>query len=112
MQMELGTGKSRVRTCEWNSSADTQGSAEGGAGAAAGAGAEIPLQLLEETALEQGDAQKKDESPWEARAGAASVQGPVDPWGEQPMLEQLCWKDLRPCGGPTQGQGKDSGSCP
>ena len=25
--------------------------------------------------------------------------GPVAPWREEPMLEQVCWQDLRPCGG-------------
>ncbi|GAB0188687.1 hypothetical protein GRJ2_001334000 [Grus japonensis] len=42
-----------VRRCERNNSADTQVSAEGGAGGAAGTGAEIPLQPVEKTLVRQ-----------------------------------------------------------
>ncbi|GAB0181865.1 acid sphingomyelinase-like phosphodiesterase 3b [Grus japonensis] len=42
-----------VRRCERNNFADTQVSAEGGAGGAPGAGAEIPLQPMEKTMVRQ-----------------------------------------------------------
>lgn len=52
----------------------------------------------------RGMPKKKDVSPWEARAGAASMQGPVDPWREELMVEQLCWKTCGPVGDPDWGR--------
>jgi len=42
-----------VRICKRNSSVDTKVSEEGGGGGAPGAGAEIPLQLMEQTTVRQ-----------------------------------------------------------
>ena len=52
MQQKLQLER-RVRTCESNSPADPQVSAEGGGGDAPGAGAEIPLQPVGKTMVRQ-----------------------------------------------------------
>ncbi|GAB0184410.1 zinc finger and BTB domain-containing protein 5 [Grus japonensis] len=45
-------------------------------------------------------------TPWETCAGAGSWQ---DPWREEPRLEQVCWQDLWPHGGPTLEQSTPEG---
>ncbi|KAK4807043.1 hypothetical protein QYF61_018384 [Mycteria americana] len=78
-----------VRICERNNYADTKVSEEGGGGGAPGTGAEIPLQPMVKTMLEQVDVPKGGlVTPWRTHAAAASWQ---DLWARGgPMLEQCC----------------------
>ncbi|RMC09663.1 hypothetical protein DUI87_13449 [Hirundo rustica rustica] len=107
-----------VRLCERNNSADVKVSGEGGERGASGARAEIPLQpmvqdhgeaavslqpwevnggaeihlqLVEETHTGAGRCLKESVSLCEACAGAGSLQ---DLWREEPTLEHICWQDL------------------
>ncbi|GAB0181411.1 hypothetical protein GRJ2_000606400 [Grus japonensis] len=106
---------------ERNNSADTKASEEGGGGGAPGARAEIPLQPLEKTMVRQAvplqpmkvhgradiHLQPMEDPVLEQvktpEGGCDSVgsphwsrllAGPVDPWREEPTLEQVCWQDL------------------
>ncbi|GAB0181526.1 hypothetical protein GRJ2_000617900 [Grus japonensis] len=110
-----------MRICERNNSADTKVSEEGGAGGAPGSRAEIPLQPVEKTMvrqavppqpmeddgehrfhlqpvedsmLEQVDALKGGCDPVGSLFWRRLLAGPVAPWREEPMLEQVCWQDL------------------
>ncbi|XP_072707914.1 uncharacterized protein [Ciconia boyciana] len=116
LQMERG-----VRICERNSPADTKASEERGGGGAPGAGAEIPLQPLVKTMVRQAvplqpmevhggadihlqpvedptpervDAPKGVCDPMESPRWSRLLAGPVDPWREEPTLEQVCWQNL------------------
>ena len=106
-----------MRICEKNNHADTKVSE----GAGGGAGAEIPLQPMVKTMVRQAvPLQPMDvhggadthlqplEDPMPEQVGAPEggcdpvgsqhwsrfLAGPVDPWREEPMLEQVCWQDL------------------
>ncbi|GAB0178094.1 epimerase family protein SDR39U1 [Grus japonensis] len=110
-----------VRIRERNNSADTKVSADGGGGGAPGAGAEIPLQPLEKTMVRQAVPLQlmgadggtdihlqpmEDPTPEHVKAPEGGcdpvgsprwtklLAGPVAPWREEPMLEQVCWQDL------------------
>ena len=76
LQLERG-----VRTCERNSPADPQVSAEGGGGDAPGTGAEIPLQPVGKTMVRQAVLLQ----PMEVHGGADIHLQP----GEDPMPEQV-----------------------
>ena len=54
-------------------------------------GADIHLQPVEDPTPEQVDASEGGCNPM--RAHIETV-GPVDPWREEPTLEQVCWQDL------------------
>ncbi|CAM9267070.1 unnamed protein product [Bubo scandiacus] len=100
--------KRRVRMCERNNSADTKISEEGGGGGAPGARAEIPLQPLVQTMVgqavplqpvddptpEQVDVSEGGCDPLGSPCWSRLLAGPVDPWRQEPMLEQVCWQDL------------------
>ena len=90
-----------------NNSADTKVSAEGGGGGAPGAGAEIPLQPvedggelrfhlqpMEDPMLEQVETPQGGCDPMGSPRWSKLLAGPVDPWREEPMPEQVCWQDL------------------
>jgi len=104
-----------------NNSTDTKVSEEGGAGAAPGAGAAIPLQPIKKTLVrqavplqpmevhagadlhlqpvkeptpEQVDVSKGSCDPVGSPRWSRLLAGPVDPWREEPMLEQVCWQHL------------------
>ena len=117
-QLERG-----VRWSERNNSADTKISDKGGGGGARVARAEnLSLQLVMKTMVRQVVPLQPWRpmvehistcSPWKwfhAEAGGClkqdvalwgACQDPADPWRAEPMLEQVCWYDLWPCGGPT-----------
>ncbi|GAB0176233.1 AN1-type zinc finger protein 5-like [Grus japonensis] len=103
------------------SDGDIKVSEEGGAGGAPSVRAEIPLQPLEKTMVRQavplqpmevdGGADihlqpMEDPMPEQVEApeggcdlvGSLSwsrlLAGPVAPWREEPMWEQVCWQDL------------------
>ena len=74
-------------------------------------GAGIHLQPVEDPMLEQVDVPEGSCDPMESlclctllsapvalwrgdHAGAGFLAGPVAPWREEPMLEQVCWQDL------------------
>ena len=107
--------------CERNNAADTKVSEEGGAGGAPGAGAEIPLQPVvkamvrqavplqpmevnggadihlqprENPTPEQVVAPKGGCDPVGSPRWSRLLAGPVDPWREEPTLEQVCCQDL------------------
>ena len=112
-QLQLERG---VRICERNNPADTKVSEEGGGGGAPGARAEIPLQPVVKTMVRQAVPLQPMEvhggadihlhprwSRWMPEGGCDPVESPcwsrllaepVDPWREEPMLEQVCWQDL------------------
>jgi len=125
-----------VRLCERNNSAMPKVSAEGGAGGAPGAGAEVPLQPMEQTMVrqavplqpmevhegakthlqpredptpEQGDVPEGGCGPVEIPRWSRLLAELVDPWREKPVLEQVCWQDLWPHGGPTLEQSVPDG---
>ena len=110
-----------MRICERSNSADTKVSEEGGAGGAPGTRAEIPLQPLvqpmvrqavplqptevnggadlhlqpgEEPTPEQVDAPEEGCEPVGSPRWRRLLAGAVDPWREEPTLEQVCWQDL------------------
>ncbi|GAB0180448.1 AN1-type zinc finger protein 5-like [Grus japonensis] len=115
------SGITELGRCERNDSADTKASAEGGAGGAPGSGAEIPLQPMEKTMVRQavplqpmeddGGADihlqpMEDPTPEQVETPEGGcdpvgsprwsrlLAGPVAPWREEPMLEQVWWQDL------------------
>ena len=108
-----------VRICERNSSPDTKVSAEGEVGGAPGSGAAIPLQLMEKTMVRQAvplqpmevhcgadihlqtmedptplqvDTPEGGCDPMESPHWSRFLAGPVDPWREEPTLEQISWQ--------------------
>ncbi|GAB0182915.1 AN1-type zinc finger protein 5-like [Grus japonensis] len=108
-----------VRICERNNSADTKVTKEEGAGGAPGTGAEIPLQPLKKTmvrqavplqpmevtcgadihlqpeedpTLEQVEAPKGGCDPVGSPHWSRFLAGPVDPWREEPTLEQVYYR--------------------
>jgi len=110
-----------VRIWERNNSADTKVSEEGGGGGAPGSGADIPLQPVERTVVrqavplqpmevhggadlhlqpmedptpEQVDVPKGGCDSMESPRWSRLLPGPVDPWREEPTLEQVCWQGL------------------
>ncbi|RMB98764.1 hypothetical protein DUI87_24983 [Hirundo rustica rustica] len=108
--------KRGVRICERNM--HTQISGEGGEGAAPGIRAEVPLQPMVQPMARQlspcrhGGAQDAEihlqpmqdphQSTWMSKGGCDSMgsphlnmvlAGPVAPWREEPLLEQVCWPD-------------------
>ncbi|XP_075356581.1 uncharacterized protein LOC142409205 [Mycteria americana] len=124
VQLQLERG---VRICERNNSADTKGSEEGGAGGAPGAGAEIPLQPMvktmvrqavplkpmevhggadihlqpmEDPMLEQVAAPEGGCDPMGSLRCSRLLAGPVDPWREEPTLEQVSVRTCDPIGNP------------
>jgi len=117
-----GSQGRRVKLCERNNSADTQEREEGGGGGTPGAGAEIvPLKPLMKTMVRQAVPLKSMEvhsgtdihlqpmegtpcrSNWMPEGSWGPVgtprwsrllPGPVDPWREEPKLEQVYWQGL------------------
>ncbi|PKU45558.1 hypothetical protein llap_4132 [Limosa lapponica baueri] len=55
--------------------------------------ADIHLQSMEDPTPQQVDAQRKL-GPVESLCWSRLLAGSVDPWREEPTLEQVCWKDL------------------
>jgi len=110
LQQERG-----VRQCEQNYSADSKFSEEGGGGGAPGAGAEVPVQPMQKTMVKQAVRcspwrstveQISTCSPWrtthrrrwtpiggsdlvESPCWSRVLAGPVDPWRQEPMPEQV-----------------------
>ncbi|GAB0186948.1 EH domain-containing protein 4 [Grus japonensis] len=60
----------------------------------------IHLQPVEDPTLEQVEAPEGGCDAVGSLQWNKLVAGPVAPWREEPMLEQVCWQDLRPHGGP------------
>ncbi|GAB0206066.1 hypothetical protein GRJ2_003072200 [Grus japonensis] len=110
-----------MRRCERNNSADTKVSAEGGGRGAPSTREEIPLQPLEKTMVRQavllqpkevhGGAEiplqpVEDPRPEQVETPEGGcdpvgsprwsrlLAGPVAPWREEPMAEQVCWQDF------------------
>jgi len=109
-----------VRRCERNNSADTKVSEKGGGGGPPGIRAEIPLQPMEKTMVRQtvllqpvefpveqiytcSPGRTPHQSRWMPKGGCDPMGSPccskllpepLDPWREEPMLEQVCWQDL------------------
>ncbi|GAB0188269.1 EH domain-containing protein 4 [Grus japonensis] len=131
--------ETRVRICERNSPAATKVSAEGGGGDAPGARAEIPLQPVEKTMVRQAvhlqpmedDGEqistcslwrtpcqsrwrhlKEAVTLWVSPCWSRLLAGPLAPWRQDTMLEQVCWQDLWPHGGPTLEQSGPEGLHP
>ncbi|PKU46219.1 hypothetical protein llap_3443 [Limosa lapponica baueri] len=81
---------------------------EGGGGGAPGARAEIPLQPVEKTMVkqalplqpvedtmpEQVVVPKGSCDPIESPCWSKLLAGSVDPWRQEPTLEQVSWQDL------------------
>ncbi|GAB0187307.1 AN1-type zinc finger protein 5-like [Grus japonensis] len=57
-------------------------------------GTDIHLQPMEDPTLEQGDAPEGGCDPMRSPHWSRLLAGPVAPWREKPMLEQVCWQDL------------------
>ncbi|GAB0206511.1 epimerase family protein SDR39U1 [Grus japonensis] len=57
-------------------------------------GAEIPLQPVEDPTPERVEAPEGDCDPVGSPRWSKLLAGPVDPWREEPTLEQVCWQDL------------------
>ncbi|GAB0208580.1 AN1-type zinc finger protein 5-like [Grus japonensis] len=57
-------------------------------------GADIHLQPMEGPMLEQVEAPEGGCGPVGSPHWSKLLAGPVDPWREDPMLEQVCWQDL------------------
>jgi len=109
-----------VRICERNNSADTKVSEGGGGGAPSTrsevplqpveqtmvrqavplqpmevhGGADIHLQLMEDPTPEQVDVPEGGSDPVGSLCWSRLLAGPVAPWREEPMLEQVCWQGL------------------
>ncbi|GAB0180460.1 EH domain-containing protein 4 [Grus japonensis] len=60
----------------------------------------VPLQPMEDPTPEQVDAPEGGCDPVGSPRCSRLLAGPVDPWREEPTLEQVCWQDLGPHGGP------------
>ncbi|GAB0205043.1 EH domain-containing protein 4 [Grus japonensis] len=61
------------------------------------------LQPMEDPMLEQVDAPERGCDPVGSPRWSKLLAGPVDPWREEAIPEQVCWQDLRPYGGPHTG---------
>ncbi|OPJ73482.1 hypothetical protein AV530_005823 [Patagioenas fasciata monilis] len=110
-----------MRICERDNFADTKVSEEGGAGGAPGTGVGIPLQTMVQTmvrqvvplkpmevhsrvdtylypmkdpTLEQVDTPERGCDTMETPCWSKILAGPLDPWRDEPTLEQVCWQDL------------------
>jgi len=105
-----------VRKCERKNSADTKVSEEGGAPGTRAeiplqpmkktmvrqavplqplevhSGADIHLQPMEDSMSEQVDAPEGGCDPMGSPRWSRLLAGPVDPWREEPRLEQVCWQ--------------------
>ncbi|GAB0189092.1 AN1-type zinc finger protein 5-like [Grus japonensis] len=57
-------------------------------------GAEIPLQPMEDPMPEQVEAPEGGCDPMGSPRCSRLLAGPVDPWREEPTLEQVCWQAL------------------
>ncbi|GAB0185838.1 AN1-type zinc finger protein 5-like [Grus japonensis] len=57
-------------------------------------GAEIPLQPMEDPTLEQVEVPEGGCDPMGSLHWSRLLAGPMDPWKEVPMLEQVYWQDL------------------
>ena len=57
-------------------------------------GADIHLQPVEDPTLEQVEAPEGGYDPVGSLRWSRLLAGPVTPWREEPMLEQVCWQDL------------------
>ncbi|KAJ7416059.1 hypothetical protein BTVI_36392 [Pitangus sulphuratus] len=128
-------GERRVKICEKDSLADSKIHAAGVGGGVPGNRREIPLQSVVKTMLRQlcpcspwrstGE-QLSTRSPWRTPCRSrwmpeggydlvgnpywrTLTEGPVVPWREKPMLEQICWQDLWPHGGPRLEQSVPEG---
>ncbi|KAK4810960.1 hypothetical protein QYF61_014432 [Mycteria americana] len=75
-------------------------------------GADIHLQSMEDPMPEQVDAPKGGCDPVESLCWSRLLAEPVNPRREETMLEQGCWQDLWPHGGPTLEQSIPEGLHP
>ncbi|GAB0206070.1 tRNA:m(4)X modification enzyme TRM13 [Grus japonensis] len=57
-------------------------------------GAEIPLQPMEDPRPEQVETPEGGCDPTGSPRWSRLLAGPVAPWREEPMAEQVCWQDL------------------
>ncbi|GAB0185600.1 AN1-type zinc finger protein 5-like [Grus japonensis] len=57
-------------------------------------GADIHLQPVENPTLEQVEVPQGGCDPMGSPHWSELLAGPVDPWRQEPMLEQVCWQDL------------------
>ncbi|GAB0203369.1 AN1-type zinc finger protein 5-like [Grus japonensis] len=57
-------------------------------------GANIHLQPMEDSMMEQVFAPEGGYDPVGSSCWSKLLAGPVDPWREEPMPEQVCWQDL------------------
>jgi len=57
-------------------------------------GADIHLQPVEDPTPKQVDAPEGGCDPVESPRWSRLLPGPVDPWREEPTLEQVYWQDL------------------
>ncbi|GAB0208767.1 AN1-type zinc finger protein 5-like [Grus japonensis] len=57
-------------------------------------GADIHLQPIEDPTLEQVEAPEGGCDLVGSSRCSRLLAGPVDPWREEPTLEQVCWQDL------------------
>ncbi|GAB0209637.1 EH domain-containing protein 4 [Grus japonensis] len=60
----------------------------------------VHLQPMEDPTPEQVEAPEGGCDPMGSLHWSKLLAGPVDPWREELMLEQVCWQDLGPHGGP------------
>ncbi|GAB0209030.1 AN1-type zinc finger protein 5-like [Grus japonensis] len=56
-------------------------------------GADIHLHPVEDPMMEQVDAPEGGCDPMGSLSWRRLLAGPVDPWREEPMPEQVCWQD-------------------
>ncbi|GAB0186261.1 AN1-type zinc finger protein 5-like [Grus japonensis] len=57
-------------------------------------GVDVCLQPVEDPMLEQVDAPEGGCGPMGSPQWSKLLAGPVAPWREEPMPEQVCWQDL------------------
>ncbi|GAB0204451.1 AN1-type zinc finger protein 5-like [Grus japonensis] len=57
-------------------------------------GADIHLQPMQDPTQEQVEAPEGGCDPLGSPCWSKLLAGPVDPWREEPTLEQVCWQDL------------------
>jgi len=57
-------------------------------------GADLHLQPMEDSTLEQVDVPEGGCDPMESPYWSRLLAGLMDPWKEEPALEQVCWWDL------------------
>ncbi|GAB0184414.1 AN1-type zinc finger protein 5-like [Grus japonensis] len=57
-------------------------------------GADIHLQPVEDSMLEQVNVPEGGYDPIESPCWSKLLAGPVAPWREEPTLKQVCWQDL------------------